>query len=81
MQMTKISSILWGLRQIAIHIYYLGDGNHFRIVKSYSNKVKTHNVMYIILIATGKPVAKTLIKYNNSNNWRKMMIKRISQLI
>ena len=48
----------------------LVDGNHIRIVWSCSNAVKTHNVSYISLqkiLATGRPVAKILIKYNKNN--------------
>ena len=46
----------------------LGDGNHIRIVRSWSNAVKTYNALNIPLkkLATGRPVAKTLIKYNNN---------------
>ena len=43
----------------------LDDGNRIRIVWSCSsNAVKTHNVSYIPqkFSATGRPVAKTLIK-------------------
>ena len=49
----------------------LDDGGHTRIVWSCSNAVKTHNVLYIPFkknSATGWPVAKALIRYNNSNN-------------
>ena len=48
----------------------LDDGNHIIIVWSCrSNTVKTHNVSYIPkkISATGRPVAKILIKYNNNN--------------
>ena len=48
----------------------LGDGGHIRIVWSCSsNAVETHNVLYIQLkiLATGRPVAEILIKYNNNN--------------
>ena len=40
-----------------------------RIVWSCSNEVKTHNASYIPLkfLATGKLVAKNLIKYNSNN--------------
>ena len=47
----------------------LGDGSHIRIVWYCSNEVKTHNVSYIslkIILATGRPVAKTLIKYKRN---------------
>ena len=43
--------------------------NNIRIVWSCSNEVKIHNVSYISLkiLATGRPVAKALIKYNSNN--------------
>ena len=45
----------------------LGDGSHIRFVWSCSNNaVKTHNVnIFHKILATGLPVAKYLIKYNN----------------
>ena len=45
----------------------LDGGSHIRIVWSCRNAVKTHNEIYSIkILATGRPVAKYLIKYNNS---------------
>ena len=47
----------------------LGDGSHIRIVWSCSNSIKINNVLYISKkLATGLPVAKTLIKYNKNLN-------------
>ena len=47
----------------------LDYGNRIRIVWSCrSNAVKTHNVnIFHKNLATGRPVVKTLIKYNNNN--------------
>ena len=47
----------------------LDDGSLIRIFWSCSNAVKTHNFLYISLkkLATGRPVAKTLIKYKINN--------------
>ena len=47
----------------------LDDRNHIKIVWSYSNAVKTHNVniFHKKISATGLPVAEILIKYNNNN--------------
>ena len=49
---------------------YLGDGSHIRIVWSCNYSVKTHSVSYIPTkkLATGLPVAKTLIKYSNNDS-------------
>ena len=45
----------------------LGDESHIRIVWSCCNAVKTHNVnIFHKNLATGLPVAKTLIKNNNN---------------
>ena len=51
----------------------LGDGSHIGIVWSSSNAEKTHNVnIFHIILATGLPVSKTLIKCN-SNSLEEMM--------
>ena len=44
----------------------LDDGNHIVILWSCSNAVKKQCLVYSIkILATGRPVAKTLIKYNS----------------
>ena len=44
----------------------LNDGNHIGIIWSFSNAVKTHNVnIFHKILATGRPVAKNLLKYNS----------------
>ena len=46
----------------------LGDGNRIRIVWSCSSVVNAHNVnIFHKNLATGRPVAKTLIKYNSNS--------------
>ena len=48
----------------------LGDQIHVRIVWSRSNAVKTHKLSHVRLkfLAAGRPVAKTLIKYNSNRS-------------
>ena len=46
------------------YILILGYGIHIKIVWFFSNAVKTHNVnIFHKILATGRPVAKILIKY------------------
>ena len=46
----------------------LDDGNHIRIDWSCSNAVKSHNDhIFYKKLAAGRPVAKTLVKYNSNS--------------
>ena len=58
--------MLWGYIKNNSNIN-LSDGGLIRIVWSCSNAVK-HTMSHIFhkILATGRPVAKTLIEYNNS---------------
>ena len=61
-----------------IHIY-LDDGNHIRIVRSCSNAEK-HTMSHILHknnLATGRPDAKNLIKYNSNGSEETMKKRRI----
>ena len=67
---------IW-VNQIFLICYYytknnsytnLGDESHIRTVWSCSNAVKTHNVnIFHKILATGRPFAKNLIKYNRNS--------------
>ena len=54
--------------RILINICNLCDGNNIRIVKSWSNAVKTHKVLYSFkILIISLPVSKTLTKYKSNS--------------